>query len=738
MARIALALILGFLLRSSSAQIFEEGYLPLTESNITVVDGEQGLGSPILDGSDLFENAISKRQDYAVECAVQLAIHVVPDFAVILPIQYASRIAFAALVLRHERVVREEQRAAATAVAEVVQNVSTGTLAVRPMLLHATGGGSQCSAQRGYCLKDGATKSGSKPSETKGGGTPSKSPTQKPTKSSSKPTLTKPTKTKPTLTKPTSKPTKSTKPTSRPSDEPTLTEPEKSSTSREHSTQTRPTKSDETPSKTTEEPTKSNPSRTSSESKQTGTRTFPSITTSDSSTGQGSSLSVTVTDDRTETPTSTASAIPTLIFNWARDLTDDLVENMCLEARTVSRHNVKVEIVAKTKSHGANKGFPLSCDEYPFSSTVEGGPHAHVGCIVAFQNGAQGDYLKAFYRDYKLKKGDKYYMKITGIDCDVVHEDDIPKCNRFGKRDILTDSKGIFYPPDAARNTGRLVIALGDVEAGSHRVMVSFPKNSQITNVFVINNQGYEYAASSKPISETTYQLSFHSDEAIYGASFIAETEDSHLVASSWKHERVPAPSTASRPPSTTTVTTTVDGTTLTTTYCPETTVTRIPTPSETVITTIIEGSTVTTTVCPETEINQTEAETAQPSSKQTSTPSAPGDPPKDLPHNPPEDLPEPPPEQSYTQPPLESNGPENPPETPPSPTAPRTPPVSPPGDEPEVPEGPATSASVEPPAGDQSTSPPIAIQTTNAGRILTLKRWLNGVVCVLVPFFVM
>ncbi|KMU88262.1 hypothetical protein CIHG_05433 [Coccidioides immitis H538.4] len=345
----------------------------------------------------------------------------------------------------------------------------------------------------------------------------------------------------------------------------------------------------------------------------------------------------------------------------------------------------------QTKSHGANKGFPLSCDEYPFSSTVEGGPHAHVGCIVAFQNGAQGDYLKAFYRDYKLKKGDKYYMKIT-------------------------------------------VQSLWE----AHRVMVSFPKNSQITNVFVINNQGYEYAASSKPISETTYQLSFHSDEAIYGASFIAETEDSHLVASSWKHERVPAPSTASRPPSTTTVTTTVDGTTLTTTYCPETTVTRIPTPSETVITTIIEGSTVTTTVCPETEINQTEAETAQPSSKQTSTPSAPGDPPKDLPHNPPEDLPEPPPEQSYTQPPLESNGPENPPETPPSPTAPRTPPVSPPGDEPEVPEGPATSASVEPPAGDQSTSPPIAIQTTNAGRILTLKRWLNGVVCVLVPFFVM
>ncbi|KMU79805.1 hypothetical protein CISG_08085 [Coccidioides immitis RMSCC 3703] len=645
--------------------------------------------------------------------------------------QGARSLVIFAAQLRHERVVREEQRAAATAVAEVVQNVSTGTLAVRPMLLHATGGGSQCSAQRGYCLKDGATKSGSKPSETKGGGTPSKSPTQKPTKSSSKPTLTKPTKTKPTLTKPTSKPTKSTKPTSRPSDEPTLTEPEKSSTSREHSTQTRPTKSDETPSKTTEEPTKSNPSRTSSESKQTGTRTFPSITTSDSSTGQGSSLSVTVTDDRTETPTSTASAIPTLIFNWARDLTDDLVENMCLGlrkrnapvngeiltyagARSQNRQQTQCKggdcCKGQTKSHGANKGFPLSCDEYPFSSTVEGGPHAHVGCIVAFQNGAQGDYLKAFYRDYKLKKGDKYYMKITGIDCDVVHEDDIPKCNRFGKRDILTDSKGIFYPPDAARNTGRLVIALGDVEAGS----------------------------SSKPISETTYQLSFHSDEAIYGASFIAETEDSHLVASSWKHERVPAPSTASRPPSTTTVTTTVDGTTLTTTYCPETTVTRIPTPSETVITTIIEGSTVTTTVCPETEINQTEAETAQPSSKQTSTPSAPGDPPKDLPHNPPEDLPEPPPEQSYTQPPLESNGPENPPETPPSPTAPRTPPVSPPGDEPEVPEGPATSASVEPPAGDQSTSPPIAIQTTNAGRILTLKRWLNGVVCVLVPFFVM
>lgn len=120
----------------------------------------------------------------------------------------------------------------------------------------------------------------------------------------------------------------------------------------------------------------------------------------------------------------------------------------------------------QTKSSGPNKGWALSCDEYPFSSVEEGGRGAHVGCIAAFQNGAQGDYLSEIYREYGLKKGDKFMLKITGIDCDTVHEDTIPGCTTFGKRDVLSESKGVFYPPDAVSDDGRMILALGDLQAG--------------------------------------------------------------------------------------------------------------------------------------------------------------------------------------------------------------------------------------------------------------------------------
>jgi hypothetical protein len=181
------------------------------------------------------------------------------------------------------------------------------------------------------------------------------------------------------------------------------------------------------------------------------------------------------------------------LFPYIPVLTDDLVENMCLGLRKRAAP-VNEEILhyagprsknrkktlcrngdcctGQTKASGPNKGYKLTCDEYPFNSAVEGGAGAHVGCIVDFQNGVQGGYLGPFYKDYHMKRNSPFLVRITGIDCDTVHEDDIPKCNKFGrrmfadKRESIDLSKGVFLPADAGNSKNRLIIPLGDVAAG--------------------------------------------------------------------------------------------------------------------------------------------------------------------------------------------------------------------------------------------------------------------------------
>lgn len=124
----------------------------------------------------------------------------------------------------------------------------------------------------------------------------------------------------------------------------------------------------------------------------------------------------------------------------------------------------------QTKQSGSNAGMPLSCDEYPFASTVEGGSGAHVGCIVAWQNGLQGWYLSNFFRDYNMQVNDQFVMEITGIDCDTVKDTDIPGCNKFGKRDsgnITAGAESLLFQSNTSSQNA-LVIPFGDLTPGQY------------------------------------------------------------------------------------------------------------------------------------------------------------------------------------------------------------------------------------------------------------------------------
>lgn len=179
----------------------------------------------------------------------------------------------------------------------------------------------------------------------------------------------------------------------------------------------------------------------------------------------------------------------------------------------------------QTKQSGSNAGMPLSCDEYPFASTTEGGSGAHVGCIVAWQNGLQGWYLSNFYRDYNMQPNDQFVMEITGIDCDTVKDTDIPGCNSFTKRDtgnITAGSESELFQSNSS-NQNALIIPFGDLAPGqyayhshrtflepehilTHRLLlrystrVKIPSDSTISNLSVLDNTGYLYSSLVLPL----------------------------------------------------------------------------------------------------------------------------------------------------------------------------------------------------------------------------------------------
>jgi hypothetical protein len=58
------------------------------------------------------------------------------------------------------------------------------------------------------------------------------------------------------------------------------------------------------------------------------------------------------------------------------------------------------------------RGSPLSCDEYPFASTLEGGRGASIAGVPKLEQRRQGGALRAFYAKAKVKVGDPFLVVV--------------------------------------------------------------------------------------------------------------------------------------------------------------------------------------------------------------------------------------------------------------------------------------------------------------------------------------
>ena len=54
----------------------------------------------------------------------------------------------------------------------------------------------------------------------------------------------------------------------------------------------------------------------------------------------------------------------------------------------------------------------MSCDEYPFASTYEGGTGAVIAAVPIKENSSQGGQLSAFYRKNDIQDGGCFEVKI--------------------------------------------------------------------------------------------------------------------------------------------------------------------------------------------------------------------------------------------------------------------------------------------------------------------------------------
>ncbi|KAL2021675.1 hypothetical protein VTK56DRAFT_6767 [Thermocarpiscus australiensis] len=149
--------------------------------------------------------------------------------------------------------------------------------------------------------------------------------------------------------------------------------------------------------------------------------------------------------------------IPVLEFGYdPNGITADLVENVCLGIRgqiamgrpdTTPNEQILTyygpnspnrELTDCRRSRECCRGQTVppgepgagdnaTCDEYPFSSTIEGGPGAHVACVDEYANAAGGDLIRQMVSG--MHRGFKYALRVTGIDCNAVVESDVHPCN---------------------------------------------------------------------------------------------------------------------------------------------------------------------------------------------------------------------------------------------------------------------------------------------------------------------
>jgi hypothetical protein len=111
-------------------------------------------------------------------------------------------------------------------------------------------------------------------------------------------------------------------------------------------------------------------------------------------------------------PKEAVENLPTVTFSSRthRELAENIRHAQAAGHPSVLTHGGNAAANRAASLEGVPNNKPLSRDEYPFASSVEGGAGAWVGHVPASQQNSQGGILSNFFRRNQIKPGDKYQV----------------------------------------------------------------------------------------------------------------------------------------------------------------------------------------------------------------------------------------------------------------------------------------------------------------------------------------
>ncbi|KAF7317736.1 Proline-rich protein 8 [Mycena kentingensis (nom. inval.)] len=249
------------------------------------------------------------------------------------------------------------------------------------------------------------------------------------------------------------------------------------------------------------------------------------------------------------------AAMPTLTFRYRKGHNDEIIKNICkgmggsnTDTLTYSGSLTKAAKSDKRTAQGCISGFcdtknsGLSCDEYPFASSDEGGgartadntpdKPGVVLCVPEHQNNWQGQLMRGWVNSLRkngFAKGSKFQVKVEGVDCatfkrrrdvevkDGEEETEVETLAERADGDTveITGTGSDLWPPlqydnnDAVANQSFVMVSLGDISAGSYSLNVDLT-SGDVTSAYLVDNEGEELVnVSTLPTAGSPLRVSF-------------------------------------------------------------------------------------------------------------------------------------------------------------------------------------------------------------------------------------
>lgn len=189
------------------------------------------------------------------------------------------------------------------------------------------------------------------------------------------------------------------------------------------------------------------------------------------------------------------------------------------------------------KLSGVNAGSRTECDEFPYKSTLEGGASAWTRCVTAWENQLQGYHLNSWYSDVGILPGDQFIVRVLGLDCATVKEDDLQGCEGGSFKRQLA-SEGYSGTETTMHRTldGKVnvvVVPFGDLDGGSFLANARMVTGT-LNSATIIDGDGqpmasFSYSELSKLYTQGGMSMNWDLSDYVGGIGLIGETSSSNV-----------------------------------------------------------------------------------------------------------------------------------------------------------------------------------------------------------------